>query len=244
MNNIDKQIQESITEVKETTDYETRSKFALRDANIISKTNAELMEVITKLDLMKKLKDPTPEQAEETKLLEDAFFERLKDFPVDILAPMLVNRDDDRKDIIIVTSSSLIFLVSEVLSSDLQVSIPGYIELIKNRTNIYDAYDFIEGISLYISKVALFQMKNPIVVDGIPDPNKIIQAHSAGGKLIGEGQHAFNLNAISAAINAGISALIAMKCNPGMITVIDDICGVPLSMDYTSFDFINEAKVK
>lgn len=221
--------------------YKENMDKALSDSKLVSKKIQGIVEIISKYDLLLGVTHPSAEQMEEKNLTHMALIHEFSEMPLQIMTPQVIKRDDDRLDLLILTSASLFMMVGSVLAKEYETTLPGLFEILKGTTSDVDriVVDYTESVASYIRKVALYQLKNPITIQNesgemILQPERLDACHAAGGIQSGE----VNMNALSVGINISLNYVYVQKKNPHTIIVIDDITGVEASMDYSKIDML------
>lgn len=225
-------------------DHQASLRKAIMDSNKISESLISLSEVIAKYDVLLASTELTQEQEEMKKELHNTVLTKVREIPLQALTPLIVKRDDIRRDIVLTMSASMVLMVGQVLAAEYNTTLVGLFEILKGSSVDVDniIVDYVEGIASYIRKVAIHQHNNPFIStdsenNQIIDSEGLRACHEAGGTNTGEN---YNLNALSSGVDSAIIALHAMKVNPGVIYVMDDITGTRVTMDYSEIDILAE----
>ena len=81
-------------------DHQASLRKAIMDSNKISESLTSLSEVIAKYDVLLASTDLTPEQEEMKKELHNTVLTKVREIPLQALTPLIVKRDDIRRDIV------------------------------------------------------------------------------------------------------------------------------------------------
>lgn len=215
---------------------------ATQDSVRISGELSKLSLNMIKYDLLLGLETPTEEQVKDKEKYHSEIKAELIKLPINALTPLMITRDEDpvRKDIVLLTSASLMMMVSQTLASEYNTTVPGFFEIIKSDSVDTDRIiiDVTESIASYIKKVSVFQLKNPIVTQK-EDGTQVISdelfkgAHASAGVQMEE----INVNALTGGVETAIMGTLTLGFKPGVIYVNDDITGIRVTVDYSQDSF-------
>ena len=174
-------------------DHQASLRKAIMDSNKISESLTSLSEVIAKYDVLLASKELTPEQEEMKKELHNTVLTKVREIPLQALTPLIVKRDDIRRDIVLTMSASMVLMVGQVLAAEYNTTLIGLFEILKGTSVDVDniIVDYVEGIASYIRKVAIHQHNNPFIStdsenNQIIDSEGLRACHEAGGTNTGD----------------------------------------------------------